>query len=48
MFQFLEDDIDCLGVPEANLRAEADMQDVAIPGYVIKWDSERKNIYKKN
>ena len=48
MLQLLEDDIDCLGVTEANLRAEADMQDVHIPGYVLKWDSGRENRTKKN
>ena len=43
MLQLLEDDIDCLGVTEANLRAGANMEEVAIPGYVIKWDSGREN-----
>ena len=48
MMQLLEEDIDCLGVTEANLRAEADMQEVEIPGYVLIWDSGRENRTKKN
>ena len=48
MMQLLEEDIDCLGVTEANLRAEADMQEVEIPGYVLIWDSDRENKTKKN
>ena len=48
MLQLLNEDIDCLGVTEANLRVEADMEEVAIPGYVLKWDSGRDNKNKKN
>ena len=48
MVQLYEEDIDCLGITEANLRAEADIQEVAIPGYVMKCDSGRENVYKKN
>ena len=48
MLQLLEDDIDCLGVTEANLRAESDMQEVSIPGYIMKWDSGCENRQKKN
>ena len=48
MLQLLEDDIDCLGVTEANLRAESDMQEVSIPGYIMKWGSGRENRQKKN
>ena len=48
MLQLLEDDIDCMGVTEANLRTDADMKEVDIPGYVLKWDSGRENKTKKN
>ena len=40
-------DLDCLGVTEANLKTDADMQSVHIPGYVLKWDSGRENNEKK-
>ena len=48
MLQLLNEDIDCLGVTEANLRAEADIEEVAIPGYVLKWDSGKDNNNKWN
>ena len=31
-------DIDYLGITEANLRKEADVEDVTIKGYRLKWD----------
>ena len=48
MLQLLNEDIDCLGVTEANLRVEADMEEAAIPGYVLEWDSGRDNKNKKS
>ena len=40
-------DLDCLAINEANLKEDADMQAVEIPGYVIKWDAGRENKFKK-
>lgn len=34
-------DIDCFGVSEANLKTNANMQDVIIPGYKLVWDAGR-------
>ena len=43
-----DEDIDCLGITEANLGVNADMEDVDIPGYVLRWDAGRENQTKKN
>ena len=43
----LEEDIDCLGINEANLKKSADMEAVHIPGYVLKWDEGRENRVKQ-
>ena len=40
--------LDCLGITEANLRKEADLQEVSIPGYKLVWDLGMTNIVKKN
>ena len=40
--------LDCLGVTEANLRKEADLQDVSIPGYKLVCDLGIKNNVKQN
>ena len=40
--------LDCLGITEANLRNEADVQEVTIPGYKLVWDFGMNNNIKKN
>ena len=40
--------LDCLGVTEANLRKEADLQEVSIPGYRLVCDQGIENSEKKN
>ena len=44
----LDEDRDCLGITEANLGVNADMEEVDIPGYVLRWDAGRENKTKKN
>ena len=43
-----DEDIDCLGITEANLGGSADMEEVEIPGYVLRWDAGRENPMKNN
>ena len=40
--------LDCLGVTEANLKKEANLEEVNIPGYTIFSDMGIKNKIKKN
>ena len=40
--------LDCLGITEANLRKEADLQEVSIPGYKLVHDMGMDNNVKKN
>ena len=40
--------LDCLGITEANLRKEADLQEVSIPGYKLVQDMGMDNNVKKN
>ena len=40
--------IDYLGITEANLRKEADLEEVSIKGYKIIWDGGRDNPQKEN
>ena len=41
-------DIDYLGITEANLRKDADLEEVTIKGYNIIWDKGRENPNKEN
>ena len=41
-------DLDYLGITEANLRTDADIEEVAIKGYKMIWDQGRENQVKKN
>ena len=43
-----EQDIDCLGIMEANLRKGAEEAEVHIEGYKIVWDEGRENKVKQN
>ena len=40
--------INYLGIAEANLRKEADLEEVSIKGYKIIWDGGRDNPHKEN
>ena len=40
--------IDYLGITEANLRRDADIEEVTIKGYKVLWDQGRENQDKKN
>ena len=44
----LEQNIDCLGIMEANLRQGADMAEVDIQGYNLVWDKGREIKSKQN
>ena len=43
-----EQNVDCLGVTEANLKKEASLEDVGIPGYNRVCDMGIENRVKKN
>ena len=43
-----EQNLDCLGVTEANLKKEASLEDVSIPGYNLVCDMGIENRVKKN
>ena len=43
-----EQDIDCLGIMEANLRQGAEEANVHIEGYNLVWDEGRENKVKQN
>ena len=43
-----EQNLDCLGVTEANLQKDANLEDVNIPGYSLVHDMGKENNMKKN